>query len=163
MKTEVKPLYRKMNTRVRHGSHHFIQKDAKYDRNTKKGIKKSMSSHKSTGLDYTPLMMYLISSVGKDWNEVYNYAIKRLDSEEPIYWIVAKSDLDKKNYIRTGQSFYNGLYVDENNILQKVNPNLNNEDLKPDCPCCTHTFNGKPFINEYHQETTSSNYLNFKA
>jgi hypothetical protein len=107
-------------------------------------------------------MMYLISSVGKDWDEVYDYAIKRLDSEEQIFWIVAKSDLDKRSYIMTGQSYYNGLYVDENNILQKVNPNLNNEDLFPTCPCCTHTFNGKPFINKYHEQLYDSNYEKFK-
>lgn len=151
MRTDIKPLYRRVNTKVI-GVHniHNVGSDAKFDRNTKSGLNKSMKNKVNRGLDYTPLYMYLISKVGEDWDIVFSYAIKRLDKEDPIYYLVAKTEFDKRDIVRCGESsYYSGLYVDENNILQKVNTNLKNEDLHPGCWCCTHTFNGKVYINKY--------------
>jgi len=153
MQDRIKPLYRKENTRVRAAWRiHNVGSDAKYDRHTKSGMKKSMKKNVERGLDYTPLYNYLISMVGHDWNEVHSYAIARLDKPDPIGHIVIKlNDISKGDgYVRNGESsYYSALYIDENNILQKVNPELKNEDLYPSCQCCTHTFNGKPLIRKW--------------
>lgn len=152
MNKDIKLLYRKVNTKAI-GVNHIKGSDAKYDRNTKVGIRKNMNKNIQRGLDYTPLYMFLLSSIGKNWDDIYSNAIKRLDREEPIYHIVARNDIEKKDIVRCGESsFYSGLYIDENNKLQKVNPNFKNENLYPDCWCCTHTFNGKTLINKYNAE-----------
>jgi len=149
MKKEVKPLYRKVNTRARN-VHHNTGGDARHDRHTKKGLSKSMKQGKERGLDYAPLHMFLLSKVGKDWDVVFSEARARLDREAPIYWMVALHECDRKETVRIGESsIYSGLYVDENNVLQKVNPNLHVGIFTPSCPCCTHTFNGKPFIKKF--------------
>ena len=142
MNKEVKPLYRKVNTKARH-CHHMFGSDAKYDRNTKKGISKSMKKNVQRGLDYTPLYKFLLSKIGQDWDSIHSQAVSRLDKEEPIYHLVARNESEKKDFVYCNEnSAYNGLYVDEDNKLQKVNPSLKNEDLYPSCSCCTHTFNG---------------------
>ena len=57
-------------------------------------------------------------------------ALSRLDKEEPIFYLVARNDSEKNDFVYCGtNSCYNGLYIDSNNKLQKVNPNLKNEDL----------------------------------
>lgn len=143
------PLYRKVNTKAR-GVHHNFGSDAKHDRNTKGGTNKNMKKGVERGLDYTPLYRFLLSKVGQDWDKVHSEAVSRLDKEDPIYHLVARNDAEKKDYVRCGESsFYSGLYVDEHNILQKVNPNFANEHLYPSCHCCTHTFNGTPLIKTY--------------
>ena len=149
MNKDIKPLYRKVNTKAR-GVHHYKGSDAKYDRNTKSGVKKSMKKDVQRGLDYTPLYKFLLSKVGEDWTKVHSEAINRLDCEDPIFHLVAEDDSEKRDYVRCGESsYYSGLYVDENNKLQKVNPNFKNEDLTPSCDCCTHTFNGKILIRKF--------------
>ena len=145
MNKDIKPLYRKVNTKAR-GVWHNFGSDARYSRNTKEGLRKSMSQGKQRGLDYTPLYMFLLSKIGQDWDKIYSEVISRLPTENPI-WNLMVDDKDKdkdKGYTYCGESsIYSTLYVDENNKLQLVNPNLKNEDFKPTCPCCTHTFNGK--------------------
>jgi hypothetical protein len=144
------PLYRKQNTKAR-GVHHNFGGDAKNDRSTKKGMSHSLKKGVERGLDYTPLYRFLLSKVGKDWDEVYSEAISRLDKSEPIYHLVAEDDSKKRDYVCCGESsYYSGLFVDSNNILQLVNPEFKNEDLHPNCKCCTHTFNGKPFVKSYN-------------
>jgi hypothetical protein len=150
MKRDIEPLYRKVNTKAR-GVFHEFGSDAKYDRHTKKGMKKNMKKDVHRGLDYTPLFRFLLSKVGSNWDDVLPIAQSRLDHDEPIYWMVAVRESDKKRYFLAGESsYYSGLFVDENNILQLVDPNLHNEDLSPSCSCCTHTFNGKPFVKKYN-------------
>ena len=153
MRDKIKPLYRKENTRVRNAwRFHDVGSDAKYDRHTKTGMKKNMKKNVERGLDYTPLYNYLLSMVGHDWNEVYSFAIARLDKAEPIgHMVIDKYDLSHtEGTVRIGESsYYSALYVDENNILQKLKPELKNEDLYPSCPCCMHTFNGKPYIRKW--------------
>lgn len=150
MKRDIKPLYRKVNTKAR-GVHHQFGSDAKYDRHTKKGTKKGMKKDVHRGLDYTPLFRFLLSKVGSNWDDVLPVVQSRLDQDTPIYWMVAIRESDKNDYFLAGEStFFSGLFVDENNILQLVDPNLHNEDLTPSCPCCTHTFNGKPLIKKYN-------------
>jgi hypothetical protein len=150
MNKDIKPLYRKVNATA-HNVDHYKGSDAKYYRNKKSGIKKSMKKDVQRGLDYTPLYKFLLSKVDEDWTNVHSEAIKRLDCEEPIFHLVAKDDSEKRDYVRCGESsYYSGLYVDENNKLKKVNPNFKNEDLTPSCDCCTHTFNGKVLIKKYN-------------
>ena len=150
MKKDIKPLYRKVNTKAR-GVFHQFGSDAKYDRNTKKGLKRSMKKDVQRGLDYTPLYRFLLSKVGSDWDAVYSEACSRLDSPKEIFYMVAQNDSEKSDYFLTGESsYFSKLYVDENNKLQKVNPNFSNEDLTPSCWCCTHTFNGVVLNKKYN-------------
>lgn len=145
------PLYRKVNTKARN-VHHNFGGEARYDRNTKKGLNKSMKNKVARGLDYTPLYRFLLSKVGKNWDEVHSEAVSRLDQEDAIYHLVARHAAEKKDSVCCGESsYYSGLYVDENNLLQKVKPDLKNEDFSPSCKCCTHTFNGSPFLKAYKQ------------
>ena len=143
------PLYRKVNTRAR-GVAHNKGGDFKYARNKKREtlehVKGTMYSGKERGLDYTPLFKFLLSKVGSNWDEVFSEAKSRLDKTDPIFWIVALQESEKKDYVRVGpSSYFSGMYIDDNNILQLTNPALHAEGLTPFCQCCTHTFNGKVF------------------
>lgn len=123
-----------------------------------------MSSHNTNGYDYTPLFKFLQSKVGQNWNEIYSEAKSRLDKEEPIWWIVQKTKLiDGKRlslnhhptcYLqpielfsisRIGESTYwRGLYIDENNVLQYIDKNATYELHKYDH--WTHTLDGKVIL-----------------
>lgn len=152
MNKDKSQLFRKVNTKAYNVRHNFGG-DFRNTRNNKKETleqtKGKMFGKKERGLDYTPLYRFLLSKVGSDWNEVFSEAKSRLDKEEPIYAIVALKEDEKEDFIRTGESsYFSGLYVDDNNILQLSNPNLKARDMKPFCTCCTHTFNGKLFGTE---------------
>jgi len=52
--------------------------------------------------------------------------------------------------MRVGESSYcSGLRIDAEGRLALVDPALRNEDLQPSCRCCTHSFNGNPFVNKF--------------
>ena len=112
-----KPLYRTVNTRSHHVNHYRgIGPDAKNDRNTKEGLKKSMNSRK-LGLDFKPLFMFLLSKVGEKWDDVYSEAKARIPSTElhVIEWMFGDFDT-----VRLGDNaYYSSLIVDEDGILQK--------------------------------------------
>ena len=73
-----------------------------------------------------------------------------LANEHPIFHIVSKQEEHEIGYVNLGESsFYSLLFVDDNNILQKVDPNINETSIAPRCSCCTHTFNGKQFTQKY--------------
>jgi hypothetical protein len=149
MNREKSKLYRKVNTKAR-GVHHDFGGEFKNSRNKKREtleqVKGTMFGYKKRGLDYTPLFRFLLSKVGFNWDEVFSEAKSRLDRTEPIFWIVALTQDEKKDYVRVGESsYFSGLYVDDNSILQIVNPDLKARDMKPFCSCCTHTYNGKLF------------------
>ncbi|WP_202621792.1 hypothetical protein [Pontibacter russatus] len=57
-----------------------------------------MHGKKERGLDYAPLFRFLLSKVGKDWEDVVNEAKSRLDELEPIYWVVALNEEDRKDF-----------------------------------------------------------------
>ncbi|WP_299277965.1 hypothetical protein [uncultured Psychroserpens sp.] len=152
MNREKKPLYRKVNTKAR-GVRHNFGGDYKNNRNKKREsievVKGSMHGKKNRGLDYTPLFKFLLSKVGYEWNQVFSEAKSRLDTTEPIFWLVANDESDKKDYVRLGEStYFSGLFIDVDGILQLTNPNLKPKDLTPFCNCCTHTLNGKLFGSE---------------
>ncbi len=145
-------LYRKVNTKTFNVRHQYGG-DFSNTRNGKKlnreQITGTMNGKKERGLDYTPLFKFLLSKVGKNWDEIYSEAKSRLDKTEPIFWLVSLNPDEKEDYVRCDEStYYSGLYVNEFGILQISNPNLKAIDMKPFCNCCTHTFNGKLFGNE---------------
>ena len=144
-----KPLYRKVNTKARGVHHHFggdYKKSRHKKRDTTDQVKGTMHGKKMRGLDYTPLFRFLLSKVGKDWNEVYSEAKSRLYKADPIFWLVALDKDDRMDCVRVGEStYFSGLFVDSNGILQLSNPDLTSNHLTPLCTCCTHTFNGKVF------------------
>lgn len=154
MQREKKPLYRKVNTKAR-GVWHNKGGDYSWSRNSrqKKSRRSSleaMGGRMQRGLDYTPLFRFLLSKVGEDWDRVHSEAVSRLDKEEPIWWMVARTEADKRARFGIAEStYFSGLYVDENNRLAVVDPDLRIEDMEPYCPCCTHTFNGKPFVRKF--------------
>ena len=149
--TMKKPLlYRSVNTRT-HGVRHGSCRAYRHERHTK-SEKDTLSNHGSMhsnqrhGFDYTPLFRFLLSKVGRPWDQVFSEANPRLDRSEPVFWMVALHESDKKASVRTDEStYYSGLWVDEAGLLQKVNPQLTHEQMKPFCDCCTHTFNGVVF------------------
>lgn len=144
-KTKTK-LYRKVNTKAYNVHHNFgesFKRHLKIDEDQRRG---KMKRNIRRGLDYTPLFKFLLSKTGKNWDEVYSEATSRLDKSEPIFWMVSLSHHDKQDYIRTDESsYFSGLYVDENNLLQKSNPELSKENMEKFCNCCTHTFNGETY------------------
>ena len=90
------------------------------------------------------LFKFLLSKVGKDWSQIYSEAKSRLDKDDPIFWIVAKTENEKQEIVRIGESsYYSGLYVDEQGLLQKVNPDFDDAQSIITCNCCTFSFNGK--------------------
>ncbi|MBD1398875.1 hypothetical protein H9Q13_17025 [Pontibacter sp. JH31] len=152
MNKDKKPLYRKVNTRAR-GVRHNFGGDFKYSKNKKREtieqVKGSMHGKSERGLDYTPLFRFLLSNVGNDWNEVFREAKSRLDKTDPIFWIVALNEDDRKDFVRVGESsFFSGMYVDNENKLQLTNSELTAKEMTPYCDCCTHTLNGEVFGTE---------------
>ena len=145
-----KPLYRKVNTKAsgvrhNHGSDYRDSRQREHSPPMRKGIQR--------GLDYTPLFKFLLSKVGSPWNGIFSEAISRLDKEAPIWWLVAKRREEAEEVIRLGESsYYSGLFIDEQGLLQKVAPQLSEDSLEPSCACCTHTFNGIPFTQRYQPD-----------
>ena len=147
MQIHKSPLYRKVNTLAR-GVHHNFGGDFRHARQGDRGadsenVRGTMHGKTKRGLDYTPLFRFLLSKVGENWAKVYSEARSRLDREEPIFWLVARGQNNRRELVRIGESsFYSGLFVDENNILRQVNPLLAAEDVPVTCTCCTYTLNG---------------------
>ena len=147
MKHHKKPLYRSVNTRT-HGVRHGSGSRSKWERNTKasannESTKQSMHSGQRHGFDYTPLFKFLLSQVGHNWDSVHSEAVSRLDHEDPINWMVASDVSQGSPFFRAGESsYFSGLYVDDNNMLAIVDPELTPDTMLPFCSCCTHTLNG---------------------
>jgi hypothetical protein len=146
-----KPLYRKVNTRtwgVRRNesvAHYRDQRNTKTE-SRREAPRGSMHPGKRYGLDYTPLFRFLLSRVGGHWDRIFSEAVSRLDRPDPLFWMVVIREDERKDIVRLGESsYFSGLYVDEKNHLQIVNPDLKAENMTPGCQCCTHTFNGVPF------------------
>jgi hypothetical protein len=144
------PLYRSVNTRT-HGVKHGQGGDYRHERNAKSSQaaepnRSSMHSKHRHGRDYTPLFRFLISRVGQPWDETYAEARSRLDTTDPIFWLVAKTENERRAFVRVGESsYFSGLFVDEQGLLRLVNPALKPQDMQPTCTCCTHTLNGVRF------------------
>ena len=145
-----KPLYRSVNTRT-HGVRHGGGEDYRSSRRREGRVHAgAMGGRQRHGLDYTPLFKFLLLRVGDDWDIVHAEAIARLDRAEPIFWMVARSQAEGEPFVCMGGSaYYSGLFVDDDNRLQRVDPALSVEQMEPDCACCTHTFNGVLFTRKY--------------
>ncbi|MDY3339402.1 hypothetical protein JSO61_004115 [Riemerella anatipestifer] len=142
MNKEKKKLFRKVNTTT-YGVRHNFGQDYNRRYESQQDGKGKMKRGVERGLDYTPLFRFLLSKVGSDWDSVFSEAKSRLDKTEPIFWMVALTENEKQDFVRTGESsYFSGLFVDENNILQKCTPELNKSNMQKFCNCCTHTFNG---------------------
>ncbi len=144
-----KNLYRKVNTKTRWVHHNFWW-DYKYSRNKKREtieqVKWTMHGKHRRGLDYTPLFKFLLKKVWYNWDEIYSEAVSRLDKSDPIFWLVAINDADKKDFVRVWESsYYSWMFVDKDWILQLTNSNLKPEDIWLLCSCCTHTLNWEAF------------------
>jgi hypothetical protein len=146
------PLYRKENTTA-HGVHHLKGGDYRDQRQRSEraeSSRESMHGRKQRGLDYTPLFKFLLSKRGQPWDAVYGEAIGRLDRKEPVFWLVALPGHERRPYVLMGESsYFSGMYVDDEGILQLVDPSLGPSSLAPSCKCCTHTFNGIPFTRRF--------------
>lgn len=146
------PLYRRVNTRtwgVRHG-HGGEYRWSRHAWREDRAGRGAMSGHRRHGLDYTPLFRFLLSQVGGAWVDIHREAVSRLDRPDPIFWMVARSAAEKRAFVRIGEStYYSGLYVDAEGRLARVDPALGVETMEPSCACCTHTFNGVPFVRRY--------------
>lgn len=150
------PLFRKVNTtahrpNVHAGGEYRDQRNTKQEIQSE-AVRRPMHGKERRGLDYTPLFRFLLSKVGRPWREVHAEAVGRLDREEPIYWLVALRESERRDYVRVGESsYYSGLYVDEAWVLRVVNPAIGPASLRPFCKCCTHTFNGIRFYQIYSE------------
>lgn len=149
-----KPLFRRENTTAHRPNVH-IGGEYRDQRNTKsegrsEAVRSSMHSKERWGRDYTPLFKFLLSRVGSRWSDVYSEAIDRLDSAEPVFWLVALRECEYQDYVRIGESsYYSGLFIDERGLLQMTNPSVTPSSLVPLCKCCTHTFNGVRFTQSF--------------
>lgn len=107
--------------------------------------RETMLSRQKRGRDYTPLFYFLIKEIGKPWNEIFSEVCGRLDTTEPVFWLVALHEHQRRDLVCIGaSSFYPCLFVDENGILQQVNLSITRDDVKVTCRCCTHTYIGEP-------------------
>jgi len=136
MDRKKEPLYRKENKVSLNNKYRVVTgSEFRYQRRTKEFLKNE-SSHLPMnsgkyGYDYTPLFKFLLSKVGKDWDLIFSEAKSRLDKEDPIFWLVALHPNEKRDIVRVGDStYYSGLFVDENGILKKVNPDAQVNDIE---------------------------------
>jgi hypothetical protein len=140
------PLYRKINTRTHHvrreGGGEF--RHERHSGADWESIRGSMHPGRKHGHDYTPLHRFLLSRVGKPWAPTRSEAAARIDDESQIAWMVAEPGQPRRDCVRTGEnSYFSGLYVDDEGVLRVVEPGLSAATFLPSCTCCTHTFNGE--------------------
>lgn len=154
MQSPKPPLYRKLNTTAhavahRHGGAYREERQARR-RSASDAVRESMQGHARRGRDYTPLFRFLLARVGGCRDAIHAEAVARLDTPEPIFWLVALHESRRRPYVRIGEAtYYSGLYVDAAGRLQRVDPALGPSSLRPQCACCTHTFNGVPFTRAF--------------
>lgn len=143
-------LYRSVNTTTRHHSNN-PGAEYRWERNRKKvgdellAMRETMHGRQNRGRDYTPLFYFLIKHIGEPWDDIFSEVCGRLDTTEPVFWLVALHEHQQRELVRIGDSsFFPGLFVDEKGILQQVNPAITGKDVPVTCRCCTHTYMGEP-------------------
>ena len=146
------PLYRKENKKSLSTKYYVVKGGSfRHERNTKEFLNND-AGHQPMhsgqfGRDYTPLYKFLLSKVGEVWDEVYSEAKSRLDKQDPIFYLVALHENERKEIVRCdASSYYSGLFVDDDGLLQIVNPNAV-LSVKP-YPFETLSFNGNVFTPE---------------
>ncbi|MGE0969215.1 hypothetical protein ACQFN5_04085 [Klebsiella sp. WOUb02] len=143
-------LYRSDNTTTRHCSTN-PGAEYRWERNRKRvgddllPKRETMHGRQKRGRDYTPLFNFLIKQIGNPWDDIFSEVCGRLDTTVPVFWLVALHEHQQRDLVRIGDSsFYPGLFVDGNGILQQVNPSITGKDVKVTCRCCTLTYIGEP-------------------
>lgn len=137
------PLYRKVNKRTHNGWswYQFSHNRYRYERGKKQDVLperlpiKRCDSTFRTGYDYTPLIKFLHAHVGQPWDEVYQECVSRLDSPEPITWMVVNinerglvvnrnpnGEMSAWCCVGGEESYWSALWVDDDGLLQFVNP-----------------------------------------
>jgi hypothetical protein len=142
------PLYRKQNKLARGLRHSDVGGSFRHERNSKAmsrfdGSRLSMGRTKA-GYDYTPLFKFLLSRVGRRWDEVFSEAVSRLDRQEPIFWIVdLQFEKGRQAVVRVGENAYYSVLTVVEGVLVVADPSASCPTKS--CACCTHTINGKVF------------------
>lgn len=143
-------LYRSVNTTTRNHSNN-PGGEYHWERNRKKAedellpAQESMRGRQYRGRDYTPLFHFLLSKVGQPWDITFSEVCSRMDTTTPVFWLVALHEHQQQDLVRIGDaSYYPGLFVDGDGVLQQVNPDIPERDVTVTCRCCTHTFVGVP-------------------
>lgn len=147
------PLYRRVNAKARGARHghggEYRWERAATGRDDDPPARGSMHAGKRHGLDYTPLFRFLLSRVGRPWDEVLAEAMARLDRPDPIWWMVSDGRTPPLPYVRIGEtSYFSGLEVRDGR-LALVDPSCDATTLEPGCSCCTWTFNGRRLTRPY--------------
>jgi len=88
-------LYRKVSKTTHNGFEHADyghNERSRYSRHTKAGIRRGMNTQQDSrghGLyDYTPLFRFLLKQEGRDWDEIWRECKSRLNTTEPIHYMV---------------------------------------------------------------------------
>lgn len=143
-------LYRSVNTTTRHHSNN-PGGEYRWKRNRKKAedellpVRESMRGRQYRGRDYTPLFHFLLSKIGQPWDATFSEVCNRLNTTAPVFWLVALHEHQQQDLVRIGDaSYFPGLFVDGDGVLQQVNPDITERDVTVTCRCCTHTFVGVP-------------------
>jgi hypothetical protein len=154
------PLFRSVNTQT-HGVRHQIGGDLRTSRiagqpSEEDATRTRMNGKTRRGRDYTPLFRFLLSRVGQPWDRVFAEVKPRLDTTDPVFWLVARSSNVARDFVLVGESsYFSGMFINPEGILQLARPELTAEDMVPTCTCCTHTFNGVRFGNKIKPVVTA--------
>lgn len=146
MNREPQKLYRPYN-KTAHGFHTGRMGGDYSDARHSKTMQRFEGKHLSIGqthigYDYTPLFRFLLSKVGREWDEVLSEAVAWLDKQEPIFWMV-ELHTPTSGVVRIGDNSYYSCLNVRDGVLVKVEEAA--LPPKKGCTCCTHTFNGVPY------------------
>lgn len=149
-----KKLIRTKNRITHNGTSRDVNFRSRWTRHSKNGITQKMKKRINYHLDYTPLFKFLLSKEGEKWEGVWRECQKKVDTVEPVLWMVQNIRLnglpkhDKcleeydKSFGYEEGSYFSTMYVDENGILQVVDKNYKESTPLEYCRRCGETFNG---------------------
>lgn len=134
-----KKLYRERNFRQRWDEYNYHPKYS-WKRHSKQAMKdleneithegmtKSKHGDQGEGYDYTPMFKFVLKHIGEDVDKIYSEVCRRTNERGKYLFnvLVSRKPKDELNpLLRLGEtSFWSQLYVDENNKIQKVEPNM---------------------------------------
>ena len=134
------PLYRKVNRKCMHcyETKHVRFKWQRHTKGEKELLDEEVTHGKmkkragafffANAYDYTPLFKYLLKCVGEDVDVVFHKVCKRIKDRSMFDTMVSRKPKEElSDYFRYGEcTYFSQLYVDEDNKIQKVNPQLSN-------------------------------------
>jgi hypothetical protein len=150
---EIKPLYRKENKRSLRTSYYVkTGGEARWYRNSKQEkedieneVTRQKIPKKKLDMDFSPFYNYLVSNVGSNADEVFRNAVPRMPdvatTKQCWDYMFGK---DSGEIHRMGEnSYWSALYVDDEGLIQKIDP-LAQPPREHYCyPGWTIGFNGK--------------------